>query len=133
MGRSAIEQLTYAMSEAFQGNGEHSLIANLRSLKDEDWRWVPPGGARSIAEIVQHVGECKYVYENHAFGDGSMRWDQPGSIPSINVSDGAAVIIDWLREGHHRLALSTASCTTMASCLRCAPPTGGRVTRRAGF
>jgi len=27
--------------------------------------------------MVAHVGACKYVYENHAFGDASLRWDDP--------------------------------------------------------
>ena len=109
MSRAAIEQLLYTMDEAFEGNREHSLIANLGSLTDEDWAWLPAGGVRSIFQIIEHVGECKYVYENHAFGDGSMRWDRPGSIPAITISARPAVIIDWLREGHRRLALSAAS------------------------
>jgi uncharacterized damage-inducible protein DinB len=114
------------MSEAFEGNGEHSLIANLRSLEEEDWRWIPPDGARSIAEIVQHVGECKYVYENHAFGDGSMRWDRPGSIPAIKISDRPAMIIDWLREGHRRLALSAASLSDDRELLAMRPANWGQ-------
>lgn len=108
MGRSGIEQLTYAMTEAFDGSKEHSLLANLRSLNDDDWSWLPPGGVRSIFDIVQHIGECKYVYENHAFGDSSLRWDRPKSIPSVGFGHPPQEIIDWLREGQRRLLASVA-------------------------
>ncbi len=109
MSRLAIEQVIYTMSEAFEGNDEHSLLANLRSLMAEDWNWIPPGAKRSIFAIVQHIGECKYVYENHAFGDASIRWDRPGSVPSVDLGDAPAVIIDWLRDGQQRLMRSAAS------------------------
>ena len=55
MTRAAIEQLLYMMNEAFQGNGEHSLLANTKSLKPDDWHWRPEHGERSAFDIVQHV------------------------------------------------------------------------------
>ena len=101
--RSSIEQYLYLMDEAFDVPGNHPLLANLRSLAGDDWLWAPPGGERTIFQIVQHVGECKYVYDNHAFGDGSMRWDRPGTIPSVEPGTDPAGIVEWLREGHRRL------------------------------
>jgi DinB superfamily len=99
MSRAAIEQLLYLMDEAFDAEGhEHSLLANLRSLKDEDWGWVPPGGSRPVFEIVAHVGLCKYVYDNHAFGDRTMRWDRPVSLPGIRREASSDEVIAWLRE-----------------------------------
>ena len=103
MGREAIEQLAYLMDEAFDGNDEHSLLWNLRSVGEDGWLWLPPGGGRSVYDIVQHVGECKYVYESHAFGDGAMRWDRPGTIPSPPPVQHPAGVIDWLRDGHRRV------------------------------
>ncbi len=103
MSRAAVEQLLYLMEEAFERNGEHSLLANLRTVTEDDLRWVPPGGHRSIPEIVAHVGECKYVYDNHAFGDGSMRWDRPGTVPAVDAQAPRSAVIDWLREGQRRL------------------------------
>src|SRR3990172_1734052 len=85
--RAAIEQLLYLMDQAFQGQGAlegaHSFLSNLGSVGDDDWLWLPPGGGRCIFDIVAHVGECKYVYDSHAFGDGSMRWDRPGTVPAV--------------------------------------------------
>ncbi len=109
MARACIEQLLYLMDEAFEGHGEHSLLANLRSVPDDDWLWLAPGGGRSILNLVQHVGECKYVYDNHAFGDGSMRWDRPGTVPTIDRDSPRAAVIDWLREGQRCLRDSVAS------------------------
>ena len=81
MTRAGIEQLLYLMDQSFEGNDDHSLLSNLRSVRDDDWTWLPAGGGRSIFEHVQHIGECKYVYENHAFGDGSMHWTKPATVP----------------------------------------------------
>jgi DinB superfamily len=104
MGRAAIEQLLYLMDEAFDGAGhEHSLLANVRSVKDDHWHWVPPGGSRPIFEIVYHVGICKYVYDNHAFGDGSMRWDKPRSLPGIRREASRDEVVAWVREGQRLL------------------------------
>lgn len=101
MSRAGVEQLLYLLDEAFEGTG-HSLLANLHSVRDDDWFWLPLGGGRCIFDIVQHVGECKYVYDNHAFGDGSMRWDRPGTVTTVDRDTPTAAVIAWLREGQRR-------------------------------
>jgi len=103
MGKSGVEQLLYLLDEAFEGSEEHSLLGNLRTVTPDDWLWVPPSGGRSIFDLVRHVGECKYVYENHAFGDGSMHWDRPGTVPSVERDTPLPSVIEWLREGQRRL------------------------------
>jgi hypothetical protein len=55
-----------------------------------------------------------------------MRWDRPGSIPAIKISDRPAVIIDWLREGHQRLALSAANLDDDHELLALRPANWGR-------
>jgi DinB superfamily len=108
--RAAIEQLLYLMDEAFDAEGhEHSFLANVRSVKEEDWHWVPPGGSRPTFEIVYHVGLCKYVYDNHAFGDSSMRWDRPVSLPEIRRDASREEVFAWLREGQRMLRGSVES------------------------
>jgi uncharacterized damage-inducible protein DinB len=106
MGTSGVNQLLHLLDEAFQGNREHSLMANLRSVNAEDWDWIPAGGARSIRDIVRHVGSCKYMYENHAFGDGSLAWSDE-LVTHTEASEEARASIDtvlkWLKEGHTRL------------------------------
>lgn len=98
--RTAIDQYLYLLDQAFEGHGEHALLANVRSLTDDTLRWLPPGGGRSAAAILLHVGEARFVYESHAFGDGSRRWDRPGTIPTIPADSGAAKFEAWLRDSH---------------------------------
>lgn len=102
MGDTAVQQMLYLLHEAFEGQSEHTqhaLLSNLKSVKDDEWPWVPAKGGRSIFDIVRHIGECKYIYDNHAFGDGSMRWDRPGSILTIELGQTPAQIIEWLKAG----------------------------------
>jgi hypothetical protein len=106
MGRGAIEQYLYLLEQAYDGHHEHSLLANLRSLRKEDWDWTPPNGSRTIRAIVAHVGECKYVYENSAFGDGAFRWDHPTDAfrAILRGSSGPpGAVLAWLAEGQHQL------------------------------
>ena len=77
MTTSAVSQLLYLFDEAFQGTDWHSLLGNLHSVTPEDWLWVPSGGQRSIRDIIQHVGGCKFMYHNHTFGDAQLTWDDP--------------------------------------------------------
>ncbi|MGB2693685.1 MAG: DinB family protein [Dehalococcoidia bacterium] len=106
MTRAGIEQLLYLMDEAFKDNPFHSLLANLRSVDEKDWEWLPDGASRTILHIVQHVGGAKTWYENHAFGEGSLTWDDPSIVPQESAP---AVMIDWLRASHQRWRSSVAS------------------------
>jgi hypothetical protein len=112
MGKSGVEHLLYLLDEAFEGNEEHSVLGNLRTVTADDWLWVPPGGARSISQIVRHVGACKYMYENHAFGDGNLTWSDP--VIEGPEEQGTTVlwmetVIEWVREGQRRLRQSMAA------------------------
>src|ERR1051325_9707500 len=79
--RTAIETLAWLIQDAFDGDPDQSLMANLRDLREEDWHVLQPGASRSIAEILEHVGWAKWMYEDYAFGSASMRGDQPPLVP----------------------------------------------------
>ena len=107
---SDVQQLLYFLDEAFEDGAGHALLKNLASVANEDWDWKPPGGARTIREIVGHVGACKYMYENHAFGDGKMTWADPlADPPELRSAGSVEAVIEWLREGHRRLRDSVTS------------------------
>jgi hypothetical protein len=109
MARAGIEQYLYLMDAAFAGPDWHSLLANVRALKADDWLWLPPDGARPIAEMVAHVGACKYMYENHAFDDAALQWGQPlTSERRLSAVTPAAVdeLIAWLEAAQRRLRMS---------------------------
>jgi hypothetical protein len=108
MGRSGIELLLYMLDRNTAAPGPtfgtwHSFIVNLADVKDEDWLWVPEGGERSIFQIVQHVGEVTYAYDSQGFGDRSMHWEKPGSIPTIEETTPRDEVVGWLKEGRQRL------------------------------
>jgi uncharacterized damage-inducible protein DinB len=102
MTRQAIESYLYLMDAGFEGRDWHSLLSNLNTVAPEDWEWVPPDGARSIRDIIRHVGRVKVMAYDQAFGEAALTWDDPRV-------DGEATTIDrptaiaWLRTCHERL------------------------------
>jgi hypothetical protein len=111
MSRAGVELLLYLLDEAFEGNREHALLANLRDVTAEDWSWLPADGGRSVRDLAGHVGACKYMYENHAFGDGTLTWTDPLVNPPLLSEAAPAMkqVIEWIREGHRRFRSSVAA------------------------
>ena len=108
--RTAIETLVWLIEDAFQGDPDNSLLSNLRNLREEDWKALPSGSNRSIADILEHVGWSKWMYEDYAFGSASMRGDQPPLIPANGArSRPHKELLDWLVEGHRRWLKSVRS------------------------
>jgi hypothetical protein len=108
MATERVSELLDLFDEAFEGTRWHSLLTNLGAVTPADWLWVAPGGRRSIRDVVAHVGGCKFMYDNQAFGDGTFTWDDP----PVAGGDALATIslaIGWLREGHERLHRSIAA------------------------
>ena len=100
--RVAIDTLVWLIEDAFQGDPDQSLLANLRDLREQDWTALPPGANRSIAEVLEHVGWSKWMYEDYAFGSASLRGDQPPMIPdNAAVSRPRTELLAWLKEGHY--------------------------------
>jgi hypothetical protein len=105
MGRALVDQLLYLLDDGFERGEWHSLLGNLRQVTIEDWTWVPPGGHRSIQAIVGHVGACKWMYENHAFGDGALTWDDR-LVAGVDALGGPEAAIAWLHRSQARLRAS---------------------------
>jgi hypothetical protein len=107
MASTEVSQLVWLLDEAFSGENWHSLLNNVKAVDERDWSKIPEGGDRSVKDIVEHVGVCKMMYENHAFGDARLSWDDAlidgsGSLASIPTA------IDWLCGCHERLKQSVA-------------------------
>ena len=101
--RTAIETLAWLTEDAFEGDPDQSLLANLRGLREDDWTALPLGGSRSIADVLEHVGWAKWMYEDYAFGSGSLRGDQPPLIPVSGArSRPYKELLEWLTEGQQR-------------------------------
>ena len=99
MARPKIELLLDLMDRAFSGN-EHALLDNLATVEPGSWMRLPPGGTRSIREIVLHVGLFKYMYGNHGFRAGDLDYsDDPATPPPERLATiGNAV--EWLHDAH---------------------------------
>ena len=99
MAKPKIDLLIQLLDRAFSG-GEHALLNNLATVKDESWTRVPEGGTRSIREIVHHVGMFKYMYGNHGFRLGDYDYDDPPATPPPDRLTRRDAAIGWLRDGH---------------------------------
>lgn len=95
MTRAAVDQFLYLLDESFEGRDKpwHSMLGNLASVAEEDWLWVPPGGARTIRQITAHVGGAAYLYYDRAFGNCAVfgdpieSWNVPAGNLGLGTSD----------------------------------------------
>ena len=101
MARAALDQYLYLLDEAFAGDDWHSLMCNLKDLQPEDWLWLPPGGARPIAEMLAHLAACKNMYGNHAFADASLTWGSPLAAEKVlkePTAEGIEQLVRFLKD-----------------------------------
>jgi uncharacterized damage-inducible protein DinB len=106
------------MDQAFEGDNGEGLIDNLAAVPHDLWLWTPPGGRRRIFDLVNHLAECKYVYANHAFGDQSMRWAKPETMPRLAEGTSPDDAMAWLRRGHQSLRDHVAALSDDSELLR---------------
>jgi hypothetical protein len=105
----AIELLAWLMDEAFEGAGlersneAQSLMANLATVTDDQWRARLPGSTRTIESIALHVAGAKRMYANHAFEDARLTYDQLEVTPWGPGTAPRAAALDLLRRQHGRL------------------------------
>jgi DinB superfamily len=107
-GSRAVAELAYLLDEAFAGTGieesneAQSLLVNLATVGEDQWREVPNGGVRSIESIALHVGACKIMYDEYAFGPGELGWDDPALTPWQEGHAPMRETVDWLVASHAR-------------------------------
>lgn len=105
---TAVDEIVYLLDEAFSGTGieetneGQSLLVNLATVEEAQWRAVPPGGVRTVESVALHVGTCKVMYDEYAFGPGRLRWDDPGLRPWPEGEAPMVETIAWLKEAHVR-------------------------------
>jgi uncharacterized damage-inducible protein DinB len=103
-----VQALLFLLGEAFEGAGieesgeSQALLTNLTTVDEEMWRATPPGSARSIESMVLHVGSCKMMYDDYAFGDGRLRWEDDEVQPWPEGEAPMAAALQWLRRAQHR-------------------------------
>jgi uncharacterized damage-inducible protein DinB len=96
----AVETIAYLLDQAFEGSEFHSLIGNLSAVDTEMWHARLPESVRTIGEIALHVGSCKVMYRDHAFGTAALTWESPEVEPWPPREARMADVIPWLRATH---------------------------------
>jgi uncharacterized damage-inducible protein DinB len=113
--RGGIVTLLDLLDEAFRGRGiedsneSQALLTNLATVPDDAWRALPPGASRSIESIAIHVGACKIMYDDYAFGSGSLRFATPEVEPWAEGAAPRPEVVDWIEGVHDRLAAHVAA------------------------
>lgn len=107
-GRQGIEALLYLLDEAFRGRGieesneSQALLTNLASVPENEWRGLPAGAVRTIEAIACHVGACKIMYDDYAFGGGTLRFGTP-EVEPYAAGGSPSEIVPWLEGAHQSL------------------------------
>jgi DinB superfamily len=108
-GRAGIEALLYLLDEAFRGcgieesNESQALLPNLATVPDDAWQALPDGAARSVEAIAIHIGACKIMYDDHAFGSGTLRFGTREVEPWPDGEAPRDEVIPWLERAHAAL------------------------------
>lgn len=109
VSRSGIDALLYLLDEAFRGRGiedtneSQGLLTNLASVPRDAWTALPAGGVRSIGALAMHVGACKIIYDDYAFGSGSLDWGMPEVEPWAEDAVPPDEVVPWLEDAQDRL------------------------------
>ena len=107
--RDRIETTLYMLDEAFRGAGieqsneSQALLPNLATVPPDRWHALPVGAVRSIHDIVGHVGACKIMYDDYAFGAGTLQFGTPEVEPWADGEAPPDEVIILLEESHDRL------------------------------
>lgn len=109
MGRGGIDAFLYLLDEAFRGRGiaesdeSQALLRNLATVSERAWTALPGGAVRSVASIALHVGSCKLMYVDYAFGAGTLEWGTPDVEPWPEDAVPPGEVVPWLELAHGRL------------------------------
>jgi len=131
--RSGIEAVLYLLEEAFRGvgieqsNESQALMPNLRSVPDGAWHRLPDGASRSIESIAIHVGACKIMYADYAFGAGTLRFGTTEVEPWPAGTAEMADVFPWLVAAHDAFVADVDALTDDAELDRPRPANWGEL------
>ena len=129
--RGAIEAYLSLLGEAFRGGGtgngseSQGLLVNLATVPEVAWRALPSGAARSIEAIALHVGACKIMYDDYAFGSASLRFATPEVEPFTEGEAQRPDVTTWIERAHDRLVAHVAGLSDDAELDRPRPTNWG--------
>lgn len=106
--QSGIETFLYLLDDAFRGAGieesneSQALLTNIATVPADQWEALPAGAARSVRDIASHVGACKVMYDDYAFGGGTLQFGTP-EVEPFAAGGSPADVIAWIEAAHARL------------------------------
>ncbi len=100
MSRAVLEFLIWQLGEAFEHKLEHSLLANLSSITNDDLDVLPPSGGRTVRDFIAHCASVKRMHADHAFGEGRLTWWTTWDGEEKAEEAGLAALTAWLRRAH---------------------------------
>ena len=119
--RDVLQYLIWQLDQSFDGKPEHSLMANLSSVTGADLDKLPPGGGRTMRDLIVHCGSVKSMYVDHAFGDATRTfwtaWDKEEAVSEATFED----LMDWLTRTHGDLITQVRMLTTDAELISMRP------------
>ena len=120
MANLEVEALLRQLDAAFSGASDHSLLSNMRNVRQPDWTYLAEGQQRPMAQIFWHIVACKLMYDHYAFGPGEWSWEQaaegqPPFKPAPNYQDNATYPLDgavaWAEAAQAQLRASVEALT----------------------
>jgi uncharacterized damage-inducible protein DinB len=114
MSRVLIEEYLALLDAAFReppspDGDTPSVLGNLQSVPLEAYAWVPPRGARTIVDLLIHLGMTRLAYDDHAFRGGKLRWGVPPLAPPRGEAAEPGRLVEWLESAQSRLLESVAA------------------------
>jgi uncharacterized damage-inducible protein DinB len=88
------------MDQAWSEDRWHALVSHLQGLTWEEAAWRPMAGRRTILNILAHLGLCKIMYWEYAFGQARITWPEVGEL--VPKEGDLGMWRAWLQAAHEQ-------------------------------
>jgi len=110
-GRVVVEDVLWRMDQAWSEGRWHALLPHLKGVTWEEATWPPVQGRRTILGILTHLGLCKIMYWEYAFGPAELTW--PEAAQDVPKGEDLPEWRAWLRAAHEQFRSAVADLTDL--------------------
>lgn len=108
-GTEIVSDILWWTDQAWSEGRWHTLLSHLEGLTWEEAAWPPVEGRRTILDILAHLGLCKIMYWEYAFGPARMSWSEVRE--QVPKEEDLEVWRAWLRTVHEWFRSAAAGLT----------------------